>query len=159
MISIKDYASQKNVSYEAVRKQVKRYETQLDGHLERIGRTLYLDDDAVAFLDEKRKKNPVVVVQEDTDRVVQGLYSENKQLLIKITALQDELIEEKSKVQELQGLLLAEREQVKQLQAQMLADVAAQEDTQQPEQCEDIQPTKTTLWQKIKSWFKKSQCH
>lgn len=63
MISIKDYAAQKNVSYEAVRKQIKRYETQLDGHLERVGRTLYLDDDAVAFLDDKRKKNPVVVVK------------------------------------------------------------------------------------------------
>lgn len=157
MISIKDYAAQKNVSYEAVRKQIKRYETQLDGHLERVGRTLYMDDDAVAFLDEKRKKNPVVVVKEDTDRVVQGLYNENKQLLIKITALQDELIEEKSKVQELQGLLLTEREQVKQLQAQMLD--AAKDDNQedapemQPEQTEDIQTTKTTLWTKIKSWF------
>lgn len=154
MISIKDYAAQKNVSYESVRKQIKRYETQLDGHLERIGRTLYMDDDAVAFLDEKRKKNPVVVVQEDTDRVVQGLYNENKQLLIKITALQDELIEEKSKVQELQGLLLAEKEQVKQLQAQMI-DAAIKDDDQEddPEQTEDIQPTKTTLWTKIKSWF------
>ena len=155
MISIKDYAAQKNVSYEAARKQIKRYETQLDGHLERVGRTLYLDDDAVAFLDDKRKKNPVVVVKEDTDRVVQGLYSENKQLLIKITALQDELLEEKSKVQELQGLLLAEREQVKQLQAQML-DAAAKDDVVQeevPEQCEDIQPNKTTWWTKIKSWF------
>lgn len=153
MISIKDYAAQKNVSYEAIRKQIKRYETQLDGHLERIGRTLYLDDDAVAFLDDKRKKNPVVVVKEDTDRVVQGLYEENKQLLIKITALQDELIEEKSKVQELQGLLLAEREQVKQLQAQML-DAAVKDDEQEDvsEQTEGIQP-KTTLWAKIKSWF------
>lgn len=151
MISIKDYAAQKNVSYEAVRKQIKRYETQLDGHLERVGRTLYMDDDAVAFLDEKRKKNPVVVVQEDKDKVVQGLYEENKQLLIKITALQDELIEEKSKVQELQGLLLAEREQVKQLQAQMLADVAAKDDD--PEQIEVVQPNKTTWWTKIKSWF------
>lgn len=155
MISIKDYAAQKNVSYEAVRKQVKRYETQLNGHLERIGRTLYMDDDAVAFLDEKRKKNPVVVVQEDKDKVVQGLYNENKQLLLKITALQDELLEEKSKVQELQGVLLAEREQVKQLQAQML-DAAAKDDEDQedvPEQTEVVQPTKTTLWSKIKSWF------
>lgn len=151
MISIKDYAAQKNVSYEAIRKQVKRYENQLNGHLERVGRTLYMDDDAVAFLDEKRKKNPVVVVQEDKDKVVQGLYEENKQLLIKITALQDELIEEKSKVQELQGLLLAEREQVKQLQAQMLADVAAKDDD--PEQIEVAQPNKTTWWTKIKSWF------
>lgn len=158
MISIKDYAAQKNVSYEAIRKQIKRYETQLDGHLERVGRTLYMDDDAVAFLDEKRKKNPVVVVQEDKDKVVQGLYEENKQLLIKITALQDELLEEKSKVQELQGLLLAEREQVKQLQAQMLDAVTKDDDEQeddpemQPEQTEDIQP-KTTWWSKIKSWF------
>nr|CDL65760.1 unnamed protein product [uncultured bacterium] len=153
MISIKDYAAQKNVSYEAIRKQIKRYENQLNGHLERIGRTLYLDDDAIAFLDEKRKKNPVVVVKEDTERVVQGLYNENKQLLIKITALQEDLIEEKSKVQELQGLLLAEKEQVKQLQAQII-DAATDDDQEDdPEQTEDIQPTKTTLWSKIKSWF------
>ena len=54
MISIKDYAKNKGVSYEAVRKQVNRYKDELDGHIHKQNRTQYLDDEAVTFLDSKR---------------------------------------------------------------------------------------------------------
>lgn len=61
MLSIKDYARDSGVSYEAVRKQIKRYEGDLKGHIRIDGRTQYLDDVAVAFLNEHRSKNPLVV--------------------------------------------------------------------------------------------------
>ena len=42
MISLKDYAKNKNVSYEAVRKQVNRYKTELEGHIHKVNRTQYM---------------------------------------------------------------------------------------------------------------------
>lgn len=54
MISLKDYAKNKNVSYEAVRKQVNCYKTELERHIHKVNRTQYLDDEAVPFLDSKR---------------------------------------------------------------------------------------------------------
>lgn len=119
MISMKDYATLHNISYEAVRKQVKRYETELQGHISKVGRTNYLDDEAVAFLDEKRSKNPVVIVDEDKKNQIQRLSDENKQLLIKIVQLQDELSGEKDLVKDLQAQLIAEKDHVAELQAQL----------------------------------------
>ena len=44
MISIRDYAKKNNVSYEAIRKQVKRYENELRGHIIKKSRTQFLDN-------------------------------------------------------------------------------------------------------------------
>lgn len=61
MISIKDYAKESGVSYEAVRQRVKRYEAELTGHIHKQGRVQYLDDIAVAFLNDHRLKEPTVL--------------------------------------------------------------------------------------------------
>lgn len=119
MISMREYATLHDISYEAVRKQVKRYETELQGHISKVGRTNYLDDEAVAFLDEKRSKNPVVIVDEEKKDQIQRLSDENKQLLIKIVQLQDELNGEKDLVKDLQAQLIAEKDRVAELQAQL----------------------------------------
>ena len=73
MISIKDYAKQNHITYEAVRQQIKRFRDQLDDHIIQDGRTQYLDDIAVAFLDERRQKNPVVVYQQSKDEAIEKL--------------------------------------------------------------------------------------
>ena len=44
MITIRDYAKENNVSYEAIRKQIKRYEDELNGHIIKQNRTQFLDD-------------------------------------------------------------------------------------------------------------------
>lgn len=103
MISIKDFAIEKGVSYEAVRKQVARYADELNGHISKVSRTQYLDDYAVEFLNEKRRNNPVVVLQESRNDEIQRLYDENRMLLIKITELQERLIHEKDQMRELQA--------------------------------------------------------
>lgn len=193
MISMKDYATLHNISYEAVRKQVKRYETELQGHISKVGRTNYLDDEAVAFLDEKRSKNPIVIVDEEKKDQIQRLSDENKQLLIKIVQLQDELNGEKDLVKDLQAQLIAEKDHVAELQAQLTDALQAAslhtnenqslDNPVQPNQLEDnpeadetdnksvtttpdpdeskindntdkqSEQEKTTLWQKIKSFF------
>lgn len=91
MITIKDYAKQKGVSYEAIRKQIKRYEDELEGHLVKQNRFLMLDDEAVQFLNSKRSENPVIVYEQNKDEELEQLRHENKVLLIQMNTVQDQL--------------------------------------------------------------------
>lgn len=70
MITIAEYAKSRSVSYEAVRKQINRYNIELDGHIIKQGRTQYLDSEAETFLDSKRQKDPVFIL-DDRDRILQ----------------------------------------------------------------------------------------
>lgn len=54
MISFKDYATKHNISYEAVRKQVVKYEGELKEHIIVQNKVRYFDDFAESFLDEHR---------------------------------------------------------------------------------------------------------
>lgn len=92
VMSIKDYARARKISYEAARQQVKRYADELAGHISRQNRTQYLDDYAVALLDDHRAQNPVVVINQDRDEEIERLRVENKALLQQIAALQDRLL-------------------------------------------------------------------
>lgn len=115
MVSIKDYAHQKGVSYEAVRKQVKRYEKELEGHIHKQGRTQFLDDEAVAILDERRAQNPIVIYEQGKDDELERLREENQLLHNKVEYLQDRLLQSNDKIQLLQeekiALLEAAKEQ------------------------------------------------
>lgn len=91
IITIKEYARQKNVTYEAVRKQITRYSAELEGHIIKDGRQQLLDEEAVSFLDNKRAKNPVVYHQQAKDEKIEELEQENKNLLIKIAAQADKI--------------------------------------------------------------------
>lgn len=102
MITIKQYANDKNITYEAVRKQLKRYKNELEGHITLHGRTQYLDEAAVAFLDEKRNSSPVVIINQNKDEELQALREENKRLLLVVTELQNALLTEKDAVKQLQ---------------------------------------------------------
>lgn len=102
MITIKDFAKQVGVSYESVRKQVVRYADELDGHIVKVRRTQYLDDDAVEFLRERRRESPIIIKETAKDTELEDLRAENKQLLIKIAELQERLIAEQQQVKLLQ---------------------------------------------------------
>lgn len=91
VISLKDYAKNNNVTYEAVRQQVVRYKTELESHIIVDGRQQFLDEEAVAFLDAKRQKNPVVIVQQDKDELIEALRNEKETLLTKIAAQADKI--------------------------------------------------------------------
>lgn len=92
MESIKNYAKARNISYEAARKQVKRYEKELQGHIRTQNRTQYLDNYAVELLDSHRQSSPIVIMQQDKDDELQQLRQENKALLQQVAALQDKLL-------------------------------------------------------------------
>ena len=91
IISLKEYAELKNVTYEAVRQQVNRYKDELGSHIIRDGRQQFLDETAVTFLDEKRERNPVVVVQQSKDEEIERLERENRNLQMKITEQADKI--------------------------------------------------------------------
>lgn len=90
VVTLRDYAKQNNISYEAVRKQVVRYKKELDGHLIRDGRQQFLDEEAVAFLDAKRQKNPVAIIQMDKDEAIEDLKAQLDVAKNKIIALQEQ---------------------------------------------------------------------
>lgn len=105
VITLRDYAKQNNISYEAVRKQVVRYQDELAGHLIKDGRQQFLDEEAVTFLDERRQKNPVAIIQIEKDEKIEQLENENKLLLRQLATVQDALLREKDKT----DTLLAEK--------------------------------------------------
>lgn len=105
VITLRDYAKQNNISYEAVRKQVVRYQDELAGHLIKDGRQQFLDEEAVAFLDARRQKNPVAIIQIEKDEKIDQLEHENKLLLQELATVQKALLSEKDKI----DLLLSEK--------------------------------------------------
>lgn len=128
VISLKDYAAQKNISYEAVRQQVVRYKDELGSHVIRDGRQQFLDEEAVAFLDDKRQKNPVALIQQSKDDRIEELEDQVKQLLVK-TAAQADRISELAQWKADNAMLLAGAEQNRlALQAAQEEKIALQRD-------------------------------
>lgn len=102
MQTIKEYAKSNGVSYEAIRKQIKTYELELKEHIMKNGRTQYLDDYAVDFLNKKRANNTIIIQKADKDEEIERLKNENKALLLKVAELQEQLLKEKDNVKALQ---------------------------------------------------------
>jgi membrane protein involved in colicin uptake len=107
MVSIKDYARRNNVTYEAVRKQIVRYQSDLEGHITKVNRTQYLDNEAVAFLDTKRSESPIIIVEQNKDAEIDHLKQEKEGLLVKV-ADQANKIAELSEWKANNSLLIAE---------------------------------------------------
>lgn len=103
MVSIAEYAKQKQVSYQAVNQQIKRYQKELKGHIHKQGKSRFLDDEAVEFLNQKRKENPVTVVQEGRTERITELEDQVKVLTARIVELQDRLIQSKDTIEQLQA--------------------------------------------------------
>lgn len=129
MITIKDYARGRGISYEAARQQISRYmEREVDGfrladHISKVDRTQYLDDEAVAFLDERRAKNPVVIQQEERDETIDRLRAEVDLLQKRLIAAQDEyrdLLKEKHAIEMREQGLLADKQRIEEFKAAAL---------------------------------------
>ena len=167
MISLKEYAKKKNVSYEAVRKQVNRYREDLGTHLVKTDRTQFLDEEAEAFLDARRAANPVVVVEQEKDDKIKELERQNINLLTKVAEQADkiaELLEYKADnavliAQAESKLLLAEKDKeaaVAEAQAAAAEDKAAAVEQARAEMQAEIDRLRSELeTEKQKSWLKK----
>lgn len=89
VISIKEYAKERGISYEAVRRQVKNYKNELDGLLVRDGRQHFLSEKAVAFLDDHRAKTPFAVLDEEASRKIKELKEKLEKKQEKVDELND----------------------------------------------------------------------
>ena len=161
VISLKDYAREHHISYEAVRKQVARYKKELDGHLIRDGRQQFLDEEAVAFLDAKRAKNPVAIINIGKDEALEAVKQKYTTLLESHTALQKELDELRQENYRLASenariaLLEADNEKanLKAAQAEKDAQEAHQEAVAKQQEIDAMR--NATLWERIRGWKKK----
>ena len=154
MITIRDYAKENNVSYEAIRKQIKRYEDELNGHIIKQNRTQFLDDIAVAILDQHRRENPVIIVNQDTDFRLKQLKDENKNLLIKVAQQADKISQLnedlKNKIEQMTSLMLENKEKTllldqKKDQAEEINQLKEQLDQEKKEQLNEIEVLKNEL--------------
>ena len=133
MVSIKDYAKEHGVSYEAVRSQVARYmDREVDGfrlsdHISKVGRTQYIDDKGIAFLDERRSRSPIVIQQEERDETIERLRTRVDELQARLIAAQDEyrvLMEEKHEIEMREQALIADKQMIAEFRAETAEAVA-----------------------------------
>ena len=117
MISLKEYAELNHITYEAVRSQVKRYREQLEDHIIQDGRTQYLDDIAVAFLDERRQKNPVVMYQQSKDEAIEEMRRKLEGAYQTIAVLQEFKIQTLESRQALEDARTAQDRRERELEA------------------------------------------
>ena len=91
MITVKEFAKKQHRSVQAIYQSIDRYKLQLEGHIKKVGRTSYLDDEAVAFLEAKREQNPIVVYQQDKDEELELLRKNADVMKAKIAELQEKV--------------------------------------------------------------------
>ena len=102
LTTIKQYAEKHDITYEAVRRQVARYSDELAGHIIKKGRSQYLDEFAVDFLDKRRRESPVVVVVEGQKEKLEELEAQIATLKEQLMQAQNELLKSQDKVISLQ---------------------------------------------------------
>lgn len=98
LITLKDFAKDQNISYEAVRKQVVRYAEELSGHIVKRNRTQYIDDYAIKFLKEKRRESPIIVQNIDQAEEIEDLKSQVESLRGQLMTAQNELLKAKDQI-------------------------------------------------------------
>lgn len=107
MITVKQYAEERGITIQAVHKSMngKRKAERLINHVEIRDGVKWLDDEAVAILDESRNKSPVVIINENKNEKIAELEAENKELreriLIREAELQNEIAKLNQEAKEL----------------------------------------------------------
>lgn len=140
LLTIKEYAKKKNITYEAVRKQIQKYkDDELKDHIIKKNKTQYLDEYAVDFLDNRRRESPVLLYQMEKDEEIETLKRERENLLIKIAAQADKIAQQADELREadkalkdVDRLLLSakeDKERAEALEAQN-ADLSAEKEAE-----------------------------
>lgn len=116
MITVKQYADERGITIQAVHQSMngKRKKERLDGHVQVIDGVKWLDEEAVAILDEARNKSPIVWEKTDANERIEELEREREAMLIKIAAQADR-ISELAQWKADNAMLIAGAEQTKML--------------------------------------------
>ena len=119
MRTIKQYAEEQGVSYEAIRKQISTYKDELKEHIVIKGRTQYLDDWAVEFLSHKRKENPVILVSQEKADEVEAMRKQIETLRTQLLLAQNALIKsQEERIKDKETIIALQAETRKTLEAQ-----------------------------------------
>ena len=81
-MTLKDYASSRGITYEAVRQLVKKLRPGIDEHITKSGRTRILDDIAVKMLDDRRNESKVSVIHTDTSNQIETIDQLKNEIII-----------------------------------------------------------------------------
>ena len=100
MISIKEYAQSKGVSYEAVRRQVKEFknkDAEFKSHIQESkqrGVSTLLDEWAIDYLDKHRLPRPVIVraSEDETQRELENLRNQLAKAMNELNSAKDTII-------------------------------------------------------------------
>ena len=92
LVTLREYAKQQGVTYEAIRRQTHKYAEELAGHIIIKDRIKYLDETAQAFLLERRKASPIVLATMNQDEEIQQLQEQVKVLQGKLFEQQERII-------------------------------------------------------------------
>jgi len=163
-ITVKQYAESRGVTPEIVRRQLIRYEKDLQGHIVRTGRIRMLDETAVAILDQHRypRETTVDIAEVDPKGEIEELRKNVADLLERLSKAQDQilelqnvhielqrqqisLIEEKSRYQG----MIEEKERTRKDQEQRITDQSKQIDELQKE-VNSFQKSVFGFWRKRK---------
>lgn len=95
MITVKQYAEERGITIQAVHQsmQGKRKKERLEGHVTVIDGIKWLDEEAVAILDESRNKSPVVYEKAEANQRIEELEENERIMLAKIAAQADRISE------------------------------------------------------------------
>lgn len=114
MRTVREVAEMFHVSYEAVRKQIKRYKNELEGHIFKQGRTQLLDDEAIAFLREHRESNPIIVGQSEKAAQFEQQKEQITVLLAKVAEQADKIAAQSEELRQFDKLQLESGEKIRQ---------------------------------------------
>lgn len=93
MITVKQYAEERSITIQAVHQSMngKRKKERLEGHVQIIDGVKWLDEEAVAILDEARIKSPIVYEKLEANEIIDAMKENEKQYLRKIAEQADEI--------------------------------------------------------------------
>lgn len=154
LVTIKEYAKKKHITYEAVRKQIQKFkDDELKDHIIRKNKTQYLDEYAVAFLDNKRRESPVTLLQIDRDEMIEQLEDQVKQLLVE-NAKQANRISELAEWKAENALLIAGAEHTR-LMLEEKASRAAQEAAEANQRANTLEKENKALQAEFEAYKKR----
>ena len=172
LMTLKQFADDQGISYEAVRRAVKRHGDKLTGHIIENDGIRYLDEEAVKILKERRRESPIVVQTIDQGEEIRELTAQIESLRAQLMQAQNELLNSKDRIIALQDevkagiedkakyqFLLADHEEQKKKLEEAEADLDQEKEMRQylqrqnEEQGKQIEELRKEADSYEKSWF------
>ena len=90
-MTIRQFAEEQHVSYEAIRQQVSTHRKALEGHIVRNKQQKLLDEYAVDYLRKIRRQSPTIMINQDREQTIDALKNELLRAQNTITQLQQQV--------------------------------------------------------------------